>query len=197
MYFFTSDTHFNDKDDLEIDFRPFKSPRAFDRFVIKTWNKQAKKDDTIFVIGDFVDCDGEGFDSWKKSLLYVKKIKAQVILIMGNNEDRVVKFYFDDNFDKFREYCLGLGFKDVKKNMTITFGGHEFYLIHKPIDYKKGVFNLFGHTHLAGGLYMPFGINVGCDLNHFRLYSEKNIEYLMEEKKKFWDVDKNLNMRFD
>ena len=73
MRFFTSDTHFNDYETLLIDDRPFSSAEEFDNFVINTWNTQAKKDDTIFVIGDFVDCDGEGFDSWKKSILYVKK----------------------------------------------------------------------------------------------------------------------------
>ena len=74
MYYFSSDTHFSDEQTLSLDNRPFKNTKAFDRFVIKTWNKQTKKDDTIFVIGDFVDCDGEGFDSWEKSILYVKKL---------------------------------------------------------------------------------------------------------------------------
>ncbi len=106
MYYFTSDAHFDDKKTLEYEFRPFRNPRQFDRYVIKTWNKQAKKGDIIFVVGDFVDCDGLGFDSWRKSLGYVKKIKADVVLIMGNNEDRVVKFYFDNDFNKFRDYCL-------------------------------------------------------------------------------------------
>ena len=197
MYFFTSDTHFNDLKSLEFDFRPFKSPKQFDRYVIKTWNKQAKKSDTIFVIGDFVDCDGAGFDGWKKALTYVKKIKAQVILLMGNNEDRVVRYYFDNDYEKFRAYCLALGFKDVQKDMTITFNGQEFFLTHKPVHYKKGMFNLFGHTHRSGGLYKPFGLNVGCDLNHFRLYSESDIEYLMAMKQKYWDDDRNLNMKLD
>ena len=194
MFFFSSDTHFNDEKNLEFDFRPFKTAKSFDKFVIRTWNRQAKKDDTIFVIGDFVDCDGDGFDGWKKALAYVNKIRAQVVLVMGNNEDRVVKFYFDNNFEKFREYCLKLGFKDVQKEMTISFGGQDFFLTHKPVNFHKGIFNLFGHTHRAGGLYKPFGINVGCDLNHFRLYSEKDIEFLMDMKKRFWDKDRNLNL---
>lgn len=197
MFFFTSDTHFYNQEDLILDFRHFKTAKAFDKFVIKTWNRQVKKDDTIFVIGDFVDCDGKGFDGWEKALSYVKKIKAQVVLIMGNNEDRVVKYYFDNNYNKFREYCLKLGFKDVKKNMMLTFNGQDFFLTHKPINYKKGVFNLFGHMHRAGGLYKPFGINVGCDLNHFWLYSEKDIQLLMDMKKEYWDKDKNLNMKID
>ncbi len=197
MFFFTSDTHFISQEDLAFDFRGFDSTKKFDKFVIKTWNRQAKKGDTIFVIGDFVDCQGEGCEEWKKALSYVKKIKAQVVLIMGNNEDRVVKYFFDNSFDKFRDYCLNLGFKDVQKDMTVTFNGQEFFLTHKPINYKKGMFNLFGHMHRSGGVYKPFGLNIGCDLNHFRLYSEKDIQFMKELKAKYWDNDKNLNMKID
>ena len=124
----------------------------------------------------------------------VKKIKAQVVLIMGNNEDRVVKYFFNNNFEKFREYCISVGFKDVFKNLFVTIKGKEFYLTHKPINYKKDVMNLFGHCHRAMGIYKPFGFNIGCDLNHFRVYSEDDVESLLNMKEVYWDRDKNLNM---
>ena len=54
MRFFTSDTHFYDYDTLLVDDRPFSSAEEFDNFVISTWNTQAKKGDTIFVVGDFL-----------------------------------------------------------------------------------------------------------------------------------------------
>jgi len=194
MYFFSSDTHFSDESTLKVDMRPFKSTKKFDKFVIKTWNKQTTENDTIFVIGDFIDCDGEGFDGWKQSILYVNQLKANVVLIIGNNEERVIKYYFGNNFEKFREYCLNVGFKEVYKNLTISMRGVEFYLTHKPADTKQDMLNLFGHTHRSGGLYRPFGFNVGCDINHFRLYSEADIFHLIDLKKKFWDKDKHLNM---
>ena len=59
----------------------------------------------------------------------------------------------------------------------------------------EDVINLFGHSHRACGLYKPFGFNIGCDLNHFRLYSEKDIEFMLFMKNKYWDNDKNLNMK--
>ena len=194
MYFFSSDTHFSDESTLKVDMRPFKNTKTFDNYVIKTWNRQAKAGDTIFVIGDFIDCDGEGHESWKKSILFVKKLKADVVLVMGNNEDRVVKYYFNNNFDKFREFCLNLGFKEVYKNHTLTMRGIDFYLTHKPFDTKPDMLNLFGHTHRSGGLYRPFGFNIGCDINHFRLYSEDDIFHLIDLKQKFWDKDKHLHM---
>ena len=61
MNFFTSDTHFGDDGVIQQDLRPFKNAKQFAKILIKTWNKQASKNDTIFVIGDFVDCDGDAF----------------------------------------------------------------------------------------------------------------------------------------
>ena len=53
--------------------------------------------------------------------------------------------------------------------------------------------NLFGHSHRAIGLYTPYGFNVGCDLNHFRLYSENDIAHLLYMKNEYWDKDANIN----
>ena len=197
MLYFTSDVHFNDMDTIINDNRPFKSTKRFDRYVIKLWNKQANKNDTIYVVGDLVDCNGPEQDSWKKSILYVRKIKAGIVLIMGNNEDRIVKYFFDNDFSKFREYCLNIGFKDVYKDLSIFLNNKEFYLTHKAINYKKDVINLFGHCHRSMGLYKPFGFNISCDLNHFRLYSEKDIEFLLKMKEEYWNKDKCLNMVMD
>ena len=195
MFFFTSDTHFSDMSTLKVDMRPFKNPKQMDKFIIKTWNKQTTKEDTIFVIGDLIDCDGEGYDSWKKSIHYIKKLKASVVLVIGNNEERVIKYYFDNDFKKFRDYCLNVGFKEVYKNRIVNLKGTEFYLTHKPFDYNPNMLNLFGHTHRSGGLYRPFGFNIGCDINHFRLYSEDDIFHLIDLKEKFWNKDKHLNMK--
>lgn len=196
MLFFTSDLHFDDEGILKTDNRPFKNCKQFNNFVFKTWNKQATKNDTIYVIGDFLDCDNEKSDLWKKAIHYVRKIKAKVVLVVGNNEERVIKYFFDGNFEKFRDCCLNCGFKDVVKNATLNINGQEFFLTHKPKHCKVDALNLFGHTHRASGIYFPFGFNVGCDLSHFRLLSEEDIKWYMYMKEKYWDKDQNLLMRF-
>jgi len=195
MYYFSSDIHFSDESTLRVDNRPFKTTRAFDKYIIKLWNNQTKKGDIIFVVGDFVDCDGAESESWKKAIKYVKKIKADVVLIMGNNEERIVKHFFDGDFEKFRAFCLETGFKDVLKNAKIEFGGQKFYLVHKPIYHLQNIINLFGHVHRSTGIYREFGFNVGCDLNHFRLYSEQDIFHLIDMKNRFWDKDKNIKQQ--
>ena len=197
MNYFSSDIHFGDKNTLINDNRPFKTTKEFDKFIIKTWNKQVNREDTIFIIGDFIDCDGENHEEWKKTILYVKKIKANVVLIMGNNEDRAVKYFFDDNFENFRLYCKQLGFKDVYKNLDLSLNGCDYHLTHKLVNFKKDKINLYGHSHRSLGLYSPFGFNIGCDLNHFRLYDEEDLKHLLYMKNKYWNQDKNLNFRFN
>jgi len=194
MLFFTSDVHFNDQSTIDSDLRPFKSTKQFDKFIIKTWNKQTTKNDTIYCIGDFVDCDNAQSDGWKIAIKYVKKLKAKVVLILGNNEERIIKYFFNNNFDEFKEYCLKLGFKDVEKNMIVKIRDKEFYCVHKPYDYNKAYLNLFGHVHASGGIYKPFGLNVGCDLYHFKLLSEDDIFHLLKKKEIYWDNCKHLNM---
>lgn len=193
MIFFTSDIHLGDQPTVENDLRPFKNAKVMAKQLIKCWNKQAKRGDIIYIIGDFIDCDADGFDGWKEYLPWVKKLKADVVLIMGNNEDRVVKYYFNNNFDDFRNRCLELGFKNVFKTLDLEVGGRIMHLVHKPLHHKKDVINLFGHVHAAGGIYRPFGINVGCDLFGYRLLSEKDVITLLDKKEKFWSKDKHLN----
>ena len=155
MKFFTSDTHFYDNETLFIDDRPFSSAEEFDNFVINTWNSQVKKGDTIFVIGDFVDCDGEGYEGWRHSIKYVQKLKADVVLIIGNNEERVIKNWFDNDFDAFRKFCINAGFKEVYKNLVVDICDTKFFLTHKPEDRKDDMLTLFGHLHRSCGLYKP------------------------------------------
>ena len=192
MFYFTSDTHFFDEETLRTDGRRFKNVKRFDSYVIKLWNKQAKKDDTIFVVGDFVDCDGAQSESFRTSLAYVKKIKAKVVLIVGSNEESVIKYFFDGDFEKFKSYCLELGFSEVCRNKLVEVAGQTFHLVHKPLDCSKEYLNIFGHMHRAGGVYRKYGFNVNCDMNHFYLYSEKDIEKMLKDKEKYWDVDPNL-----
>ena len=195
MKFFTSDIHFSDENTFKVDNRPFKNVKKYNQFVIKQFNKVAKKDDIIYVIGDSIDCDNEKSNQFFEALKYVKKIKANVILIIGNNEERAIKYFFNNDFEKFKKHCIDLGYKDVLKDCYLSFGGYNFYLTHKPKDFKSDYFNLFGHVHRGSGIYKSFGLNVGTDLNHFRPYSENDILELIKFKSKYWDNDDDINIR--
>lgn len=190
MNFFTSDTHFKSDGIIEREMRPFKDKNEYAEYQVDVWNGQAKQNDDIWVVGDFLNFNRHETD-WKSGLQLVTKIKANVNLVIGNNEERVIKIFFGNNFNDFRQFCIALGFKDVYTDKQLEFNGRQFYLTHHPKDYKENMINLFGHTHRATGLWKPFGINVGVDINHFRLFSEIDIELLLWQKENYWDKDKD------
>lgn len=174
--FFTSDTHFAvfDKDAFTRDYRPFKKVSKMNNTIIKIWNKQASKNDIIYHIGDFISYNLRDKE-FKTSFALVKKIKAQIILVMGNNEERVLQYEFDNNFDEYKKFMLELGFHDViRGGLELELQGHRLYLNHFPSKHKKGKINLFGHIHKSA-LVKRYGFNVGVDNHYFKLFSEEDI----------------------
>lgn len=193
MLFFTSDLHFGNENSIKSNNRPFKNEKSFIRKTIKNWNKLAKKNDIIYAVGDFVDCHSENDES-VEYLKIVKKVKAKIILIIGNNEERVIKYNFNNDFVKFKNYCISLGFLDVKKDDVVEIDGTKFYLTHKPINHRDDMLNLFGHSHRAMGVYKSFGFHIGCDVNNYSLCSEEDIKDFLKQKAQCWDKDKNLKL---
>jgi len=194
MKFFTSDLHLKSENILKTDNRPFKNPRQFEKTLIRLWNRQAGPNDMIYVIGDFFDYHDETSQHWQECFRFLKKLKAKVMLILGNNEQRIIKNCFDNNFEDFRDFCIKNGFCDVKQNDKVIIENVEFFLTHKPKECDKTTLNLFGHSHRAMGVYKSFGFNIGCDLNHFKLYSEEDIKHLLYMKTTYWDKDENLKL---
>ena len=190
QYFFTSDTHFGDDDKLTRENWITKNWQNFAKKLIKIWNKQVKKQDVVYFLGDFVNYEKTD-NQWREAFALIKKNKAKCILIICNNEERLIEDKFNGSFNKFRQFCLEQGFTDVKKHDILKSEGLKFYLTHKPTDYKKGYINLFGHTHLATGLWKPFGFNVYYGLNFLKLFDLDYIKRLLYVKQKYWDKDEN------
>lgn len=189
MYFFTSDTHFGSNPSLEREIRPFKTHQEYKEYQIKVWNSQAGANDIIFHLGDFLNYNKSEKTGWEEVLEIPKEVVAPIVLIIGNNEERVVQECFGGDFAAFRNFCLERGFKDVKHGIYLTFGGEKFFLNHFPSLHKDDAINLFGHVHRITGLYKPYGFNVSADLSHFFLLSEDYIFHLIDEREKYWDDD--------
>lgn len=194
MLFFTSDLHFgtDSKEILEREMRPYNTPDEYAKHQIMIWNSQATPEDTIYIIGDLCNYNKKEKD-WMKGLESIRFVNAPVILIIGNNEERVINEIFNGDFAAFRSFCIDKGFQDVKRDEYLCFGDTGFYLNHFPRNHKENYINLFGHTHRTTGIWKPYGLNVGTDLNHFRLYSQNDILYLLQIKSKWWDKDVDNN----
>ena len=200
-FWYTADTHFgiDSNNIITREMRPFSNTTEMTNEIVKIWNKQISNDDIIYVIGDFCNYNAQEKD-WTGGLAVSGLINAHIILITGNSEERIITEQFGGDFDKFRDYLVNnstLNFDDVKRNDYVQvgagIGAERFFLTHKPVDHDKRYPTLFGHVHRAGGLWRPYGLNVGIDLNHFRLYSDHDILELMEQKTKWWDDDPDNN----
>ena len=194
--FFVADTHFSYAPILKRENRPFKDIQEHDEVLITNINSQVSRDDILYHLGDFCNYNQRDRESWHRALPLVRFIKCRVRLIIGNNEFRLIRDEFGGDFEAFREYAMFLGFDDVLPNCTLNLHDEQVFLTHRPTDHREGCFNLFGHTHRAGGLWRPFGINVGIDLNHFYAFSEDELRRLRSEKLKYWDTDKDMNCLF-
>ncbi len=189
MRFFTADTHFSFDDIMVVqrDFRPFETIQAMNEGIIKVWNKQVKKGDLIYHIGDFVNYNFRDCTHYMDCFAFVKKIKADIILICGNNEERIIESVYHHDFEKFRADLIALGFKDVVRDGLYTdIGGKKVYMTHYPINHKRGMENLFGHIHTSC-FVKKFGFNVGIDNHYLGLFSEDDIIDLFSRRPLFDD----------
>lgn len=193
MYYFTADLHFASKETLERENRPFKTNEEFYKYVIDNFC-ECGRNDIIYILGDYVThCNNSNVDmeTLKAMFQLLKPVKAEIRLVVGNNEERIIKDLFQNDFLKFSKFCTQYNVKVLQEDY-ISFGRYDFYLNHYPRKHKDGYVNLFGHVHRATGLWKPYGLNVGCDLNHFRLFSEAEILRLLEMKNMYWDNDPDV-----
>lgn len=192
MNYFTADQHFLSDLTLLRENRPFKNSIEFKDSILKLWNSQVNKDDTIYCLDDWLNYNKDDTTSWESSIKLPTQLKCPVVLIIGNNEERVIFNKFNNSFHNFKAYAIYSGFKDVFQEKYLTMRFKNFYLNHYPRNHKDNYINLFGHTHRWTGLYKPYGLNVGCDLNHFQLFSETEIFRLLQEKENYCDNDVNI-----
>ena len=191
MNYFTADSHFSllDQTIIPRDFRPFESLEEMNNKIIEIWNKDAGCDDVIYHLGDFVNYNCFDYEKFHEYFDLVKKINAKVVLILGNNEKKILNKEFKANFQEFRQFLCQKGFHEVYENgFEVDIGENSYYLTHRPTDADSNrKYNLFGHIHKCG-FVKKFGFNVGVDNHYFKLFSENDI-IEMESRRKYFDDD--------
>ncbi len=182
--FFTADSHFSLDDESVIsrDFRPFRSLKDMNREIINIWNSQSTSEDIIYHLGDFVNFNKRDNVHFEECFKLVQDLKSKVVLVCGNNEERIIQNVFDNDFDKFRDYLLGLGFFQVERyGLDVDINGKKFYLTHEPKNHKSGVETLFGHIH-GTAFVKRYGFNVGIDNHYLAMFSENDITDLVSRR---------------
>ena len=160
-----ADPHFNHKNIIKYCDRPFSSVDEMNQVLIKNWNNTVKKEDRIFVLGDFCL-------SGKDKIIEIgRQLKGRKTLILGNHDSASIKTYYEAGFEMVSKYPIFL---------------KGFLLSHEPIPDCRFI-NIHGHIHNKSieeidYLYldkMPelkeLYYNVGVDTNNFRPVSFKDI----------------------
>jgi calcineurin-like phosphoesterase family protein len=149
--------------------------------MIRNWNSRVKKDDNIFILGDFMLSTSvtrlvKGDGGLKPASYYRNILNGNKILIEGNHDtDRT--------------------FKSCIRNIKIKLGGYRINLVHDPeyLDYKVPI-NIHAHVHNAWdikrcylGKKSTVAINVSVDVTNFM---PQNINEIISRYQKFLKYEK-------
>ena len=163
MVFFTSDLHLGHKSIIKLCNRPFDSVEEMDETLIENWNKKVKKNDIVYVVGDFI---WRGADVGK----YVSRLSGKKILVAGNHD----KWASGGLYARF--------FEKITKYEEVSLNGHQITLCHYPMiewknSRKEGTSKLgyliYGHIHnnikpeYEFLFRTPNALNAGVDVNGF------------------------------
>jgi calcineurin-like phosphoesterase family protein len=176
--YFTSDNHFGHRRILEYTKRPYKTIPEMDEALIENWNKVVKKNEYIYVLGDF------SFSNRERTKEIISRLNGIKILIIGNH-------------DKDAKKSLELGFDQVFENHSIRIGDEQILLshfpyhpmtdlnqdqryLHKRIVNDGKTFLLHGHVHETYHIKDNM-INVGVDVNNYTPVSHHKILSMIEK----------------
>jgi len=136
MIYLISDTHFNHKNIIEYENRPFNSVAEMNQVIIDRWNQIVSPEDTIIHLGDVA----LGAESSLKSI--IPTLNGHKILIRGNH-DR-----------KSKQFFLECGFEEVCNSKMINEKGIKIYLSHlpesRPTNGESYDLHFYGHVHSKG-----------------------------------------------
>ena len=131
--FYVADTHFGHANVIRYDNRPFKNIEEMDETLINNWNNVVKKEDIVYILGDFC---------WKKENEWIDildRLNGKKVLIRGNHDLKQMSSKLKNKFEDIKDY------KEIYDN------GTKVILSHYPIPFWNGQFrdsvHLYGHIH--------------------------------------------------
>lgn len=170
MIYYTADLHFNHKNVLKYDNRPFNSVEEMNETIINNWNSIINNTDDVYIIGDI--CLGN-------PAKYLDRLKGKLHLIIGNHDGETLK--------KCRDY-----FESIDTYKKIHDNGKTIILCHYPIvewdGFYRGTYHIYGHIHnsLNNTYYimknLDLALNAGCMINN---YIPVTLEQLIENNTNF------------
>ena len=146
-----SDLHLGHSDIIWGAARPYPlgDSKRMDKVLINNWNNTIKPSDTVYYLGDLTyNLDRRTCD------YYLSKLNGNIEFIKGNHDGSM---------------------EDLPEQMTISYSGRNFLLIHDPKFRPKGYYGwtIHGHVHNSRISDYPFidftnkTVNVCCELTGY------------------------------
>ncbi len=131
---FISDTHFNHKNIIAYENRPFNSVEEMNRVMVENWNKTVSKNDTVFFLGDL------SFNQDKETLkALLASLNGHKILIIGNHDRKyTAEVWREIGFEE--AYIYPIIYKDF------------FILSHKPLYMNANMPYRCVHGHIHNNI---------------------------------------------
>ena len=157
MVYFISDLHLGHKSVIDMCRRPFADVEEMNEALIAAWNGRVRKNDHVYIVGDF------SFRSDVSPEEYLKRLKGRKHLIIGNH-DRTWIGKID----------LAKYFEDWTSMLVTDFGKGKTTLCHFPMLAFEGKYLIHGHMHNnTNRTYWSYlrtmdnAFNAGVDINGF------------------------------
>lgn len=129
--FYIADWHYNHKNILDLDNRPFKDVEEMNKALVERWNNTVTNEDVVYSLGDMFWCNPD------ISMEIMDQLNGTKVLIRGNHDKKNAAL--EKKFDKVADY------------LEIIDGKQHVVLSHYPIPCFKnhyyGWYHLYGHVH--------------------------------------------------
>lgn len=172
-----ADLHFNHKNILAYENRPFASVEEMNEQIIRRWNNKVSKEDTVYILGDFTL--SRRMDVIEQ---FCRALNGNKVLVMGNHDTRKPQDY------------IAAGFIQATRKPIMVEDG--VVLMHEPFADIRFIapnyLYFFGHVH--GKLCsMDAFPNCKCvSIERLENYEPANFDILLSNMKKL--LDKELNI---
>ena len=161
LIYYTADLHFGHANVIRHCDRPFSDADSMDAALIQNWNAKVHRNDTVYIVGDFL------FRAQRPAEEYLSELKGKKHLIVGNHD----KYWM-------KKVDLGVWFESVSPMLFITDNGYTATLCHYPMmswpGMSKNGFMVYGHIHNnTNADFWPLidansqMLNAGADINGF------------------------------
>ncbi|ADU97119.1 metallophosphoesterase [Thermovibrio ammonificans] len=170
MFYFISDTHFFHRNILKL--CPLKRREGFEELILSNLERVLREGDTLFVLGDFLWREVEGFKERWRSL------PGRKVLICGNH-DWPLGEKLSDYFDEIYDFSLALEIKG-KRLLLCHFPSKDLRTyrycelqarITREFRSTGASLLIHGHVH-----FNPYGVFCGCHLNRVKCVNV-NVEF--------------------